>query len=95
YAWSLIDLYLETGDEDYKLICKRLIQEIMISFLESEEIDFALGSAGILLTLIKYSSIFKDKIVKQFVEDNINRLADFIEQFDINERFDVLSYSFA
>ncbi|CAG5927720.1 lantibiotic modifying enzyme [Streptococcus pneumoniae] len=55
-------------------------------------LDFALGKSGILLSLMKYCTIFDDKKLANFIKNNINDAYSLLESEDNG---DIYSNNFA
>ena len=71
-----------------------LIWQFKENYDTLEQIDFALGTSGVLLSLIKYYQFTNDKTLKTFINNSIGEIYHYFLQRDTAKET-ILDYSFA
>lgn len=92
YLWSLITTFETSTDPDYLFFCEQIVQNLMEQYKNEKCVDFALGKAGILLSLMKYSSVIEDVQVDLFIKENIEEIFNSFSTISVNN---LMEYAFA
>lgn len=77
--FGILDRYEKTKERYLIDISKRLVKHLMQGYGNIDSLDFALGRSGILLSLIKYYTIFPDKDLGEFIKNKINDVYSLLE----------------
>lgn len=92
FLFGILDRYEKTKERYLIDISKRLVDHLMRVYDNISNLDFALGKSGILLSLMKYCTIFDDKKLANFIKNNINDAYSLLESEDNG---DIYSNNFA
>lgn len=92
YLWAILDRYEETNEQYLYNISQSLVNKIIEKYHSVNEMDFALGKAGLMLTLLKYYSVFDENEIREFIIDNIEEL---ISVLDVDNFKNIYEVSFA
>lgn len=95
YLWAILDVYNRTNDEFYYHTSKKLVYNLMIKYKNVEKLDFALGKAGVLLSFMKYLSLFEDNTIKMFLKANVDEIAKYYIEQQKEDCSNIMQYGFA
>ncbi|CRH90956.1 Lantibiotic modifying enzyme [Chlamydia trachomatis] len=85
YLWGILDLYEKNNDEYLYMISTNTVEKIISNYPALNEVDFALGKAGVLLVTMKYYSLFPDSKIELFIKHNITELSEKLASILIQE----------
>lgn len=92
YLWSMLELFQTSSAIYYRSICEHISQTLMESYHSEQHVDFALGKAGILLSLMKYASIIEDERIDLFIKENIQEI---FQSFSTTTANTLIEFGFA
>lgn len=93
FLWSLLDVYQKTDDKKLYNTLRELSTDLVLSF-STEETDLVLGQSGILLSLMKYHTLFPELELEVFIKQNIDLLVSELENRVVYTG-NIMLYSFA
>ncbi|HGQ6357667.1 TPA: lanthionine synthetase LanC family protein [Streptococcus pneumoniae] len=71
YLWLLLHLFSISKNQYYLQLANVTAKKLIENYDTLEEIDFALGKSGVLLSLIKYYQFTNDNTLKTFIHNSI------------------------
>lgn len=71
YLWLLLHLFSISKNQYYLQLANVTSKKLIENYDTLEEIDFALGKSGVLLSLIKYYQFTNDNTLKTFIHNSI------------------------
>ena len=90
--FGILDRYEKTKEIYLIDISKRIVDNLMKIYDNISNFDFAIGKSGILLSLMKYYTIFNDKDLGEFIKIRIN---DLYVLLDSDKKEGIYFYNFA
>ncbi|HEU6838365.1 TPA: lanthionine synthetase [Streptococcus pneumoniae] len=94
YLWLLLHLFSISKNQYYLQLANVTAKKLIENYDTLEEIDFALGKSGVLLSLIKYYQFTNDNTLKIFIHNSIGEIYHYFLQRDTAKE-SILDYSFA
>lgn len=74
YLWLLLHLFSISKNQYYLQLANVTAKKLIENYDTLEEIDFALGKSGVLLSLIKYYQFTNDNTLKIFIHNSIGEI---------------------